>query len=182
MVEEAYAQSERLSSLVQSLLLLNRLEDAPHPEKKTVVIGEVCEQWIRALEPTIHTRGLHITVRQSETAAIRAIPTHADILIHNLLENAAKYATPDSEVCLTIAVQATTTRLSLFNLCPTFSAWDEKRLFEPFYRPDISRNSDTGGNGLGLAICKTIADANGWELRVVQENGGIRAEITFKHD
>lgn len=52
-------------------------------------------------------------------------------------------------------------------------------LFEPFYRLDVARNSETGGNGLGLPICKAIADANGWKLRLLHSERGVMSEVVF---
>ena len=54
-----------------------------------------------------------------------------------------------------------------------------ENIFQPFYRDDTSRNSKTGGNGLGLAICRAIAVANGWEVGITQEAGKIRATVNF---
>jgi signal transduction histidine kinase len=53
------------------------------------------------------------------------------------------------------------------------------QLFEPFFRADPSRSSRTGGNGLGLAICRAITVANGWNLSWVQEGAGVRATVLF---
>jgi signal transduction histidine kinase len=53
------------------------------------------------------------------------------------------------------------------------------KLFEAFYRPDVSRNSKTGGNGLGLAICKAVASANGWTIGLTPREGSVVAEATF---
>ena len=47
------------------------------------------------------------------------------------------------------------------------------------YRDDTSRNSKTGGNGLGLAICRAVSNANGWDVKLHQEGGKIRATVNF---
>ena len=53
-----------------------------------------------------------------------------------------------------------------------------ERVFEPFYRIDKSRNPDTGGAGLGLAIAKQLADANKWEITLGSEPGdGVTATL-----
>jgi two-component system OmpR family sensor kinase len=52
-------------------------------------------------------------------------------------------------------------------------------MFEPFYRPDAARNRKTGGNGLGLAICRAIAAANGWTLTLEQTPQGVLARAFF---
>ena len=53
-------------------------------------------------------------------------------------------------------------------------------LFEPFYRPDISRSRKTGGYGLGLSLCKAIVDAHGGSIDLVSTLGeGTRVTVTL---
>ncbi len=177
---EAHLQSERLTSLVQALLLLNQLEATPVREKQAVKLGEACAGWTEEFAPLATSRGLRFMICPSETVWIQEIASHLDILLRNLLENAVKYAVPGSEVQVCIQVLPEETRLTIFNECLPLPEWNEDKLFEPFYRPDSSRNSDTGGNGLGLAICKAIVVANGWSLSLNQEANSVAAQVTFK--
>jgi signal transduction histidine kinase len=53
-------------------------------------------------------------------------------------------------------------------------------LFEPFYRPDVSRSRKTGGYGLGLSLCKAIIDAHGGSIDLVSTLGeGTRVTVTI---
>ena len=178
-LEEAYSQSERLASLVQSLLLLNQLDATPVREKDTLDLSAACAQRTEEFATFAEARALRLTVIPSEMVFIQATASHLDILIRNLLENAVKYGTPGTEVQVCITASSKETCLTIFNECPPLPEWNEAKLFEPFYRPDASRNSETGGNGLGLAICKAIAVANGWSLSLRQEADGVRAKVTF---
>jgi signal transduction histidine kinase len=99
------------------------------------------------------------------------------MLIRNLVENAVKYADPGGQVDIRYNPQAAT--LVVFNSCLPIEGWLPERTFEPFYRPDASRNSATGGNGLGLTICKAICVANGWKIEVKQVEGGVRASAAL---
>lgn len=177
---EAYAQSECLSSLVQALLLLNQLETTPVREKQTINLGEACARWTQEFAPLAASRGLRFTICPSETTPTQAASSHLDILLRNLLENAVKYAMPDSEVQVCIQVFPRETFLTIFNRSKLLPEWNEEKMFEPFYRPDASRNSETGGNGLGLALCKAVAVANGWGLSLTQEAFGVQAKVTFR--
>ena len=67
----------------------------------------------------------------------------------------------------------------IFNEYPSSLRLDCKQLFEPLYRPDPSRNLNSGGNGLGLAICKAIAEANHWDLELEQDEQGVCVTIAF---
>lgn len=176
-LEDTFSQSKRLSSLVQALLLLNQLEAAPARDKERVNLTEVCDRWLREFKPLANERGLRIRNCLPDDLSALAIPSHADILTRNLIENALKYALPGSEIMVHAITSETETRLNLVNACAPFTAEEAAKLFEPFYRPDASRNSQTGGNGLGLAICRAVAAANGWKLMLLPEQEGLRVEV-----
>ncbi|HLJ54937.1 MAG TPA: ATP-binding protein, partial [Chthonomonadaceae bacterium] len=106
-------------------------------------------------------------------------PLHVEMLTRNLLENAVKYATRGGIVSVSLAQQDGQCRLEVFNTFPSEPRLDPEALFEPFFRPDASRNLETGGNGLGLAICRAVTVANHWKLDWRQEADGIRATVWF---
>ena len=176
-VQEAHTQALRLISLTQDLLLLNQLDSAPMPALEAVEVGEMCERALSHLSALIGERHLVLQADWSETLTIEAPPHQLEMLTRNLIENAVKYAEAGGTVRVDL-LPATHT-LEIFNACAPIPQWDEKKLFEPFYRLDESRNSKTGGNGLGLAICKAIADANGWHITLSQVAGGVLARVHF---
>ena len=97
------------------------------------------------------------------------------MLVSNLIENAVKYAPSGGKV--TIKAEGST--LQVINSFPQTPVLDIDKLFEPFYRPDESRSGETGGNGLGLAICKSIASANEWSISLKQEETAVVALVRF---
>ncbi|HFD88012.1 MAG TPA: hypothetical protein ENJ35_10100, partial [Gammaproteobacteria bacterium] len=55
------------------------------------------------------------------------------------------------------------------------------QVFQPFFRLERSRNTDTGGSGLGLAIVQQLCQANGWEVSLhPREGGGLLAKLTIQ--
>ena len=176
-IAEAQTQSHRLMSLVRDLLLLNQLDSATRPAAETVDPGAACERALNQMASVITSRGLQVESRWESAAEIVAPPTHLEMLTRNLIENAVKYASENGTVRISFTDNGQT--LEVFNSSEPIPNWDSEKLFEPFYRMDASRNAKTGGNGLGLAICKAIADANGWEISIAQVPGGVRAAVSF---
>jgi signal transduction histidine kinase len=137
---------------------------------------------LRPLEKLKKERGLEVKTEFSEVK-IEAPTVHLEMLLRNLLENAVKYAKQNSTVEVIIKKQENGTDFSVWNDSESslgigterdLSAW-----FEPFFRLDASRNSKTGGNGLGLAICASIARANNWSITLESKNGGVHASVFF---
>lgn len=179
-LEEAASQADRLTSLVRDLLLLNRLEHtAGQPlAAECVDLADVCATVLEQFEPVAAQRGLHVHADLSEPLEILAPPMHAEMLVRNLMENAVKYAREGGSVKLAAAPGGHgAARVEVYNDADVPAEWDTERLFEPFYRPDASRSAKTGGNGLGLAICRAIAATNGWSLTLERQHDGVRATL-----
>lgn len=179
-VEEAYAQAKRLVSLVRSLLLLYQLDaSASLPTKEPVDLVAVCRRSFSHVDTIVGERGLRVDMHMPDEVEILAQPNHIEILVRNLIENAARYASGNGHISAEIAADNRGTRLEVVNDCIAPPSWKPDELFEPFSRPDASRNVKTGGTGLGLAICKAIADANGWQLEIELEANEVRAGLTI---
>lgn len=110
---------------------------------------------------------------------VLAVPTHAEMLVRNLVENAAKFTTSGGTVTIQLNVDPESVRLRITNECQRPPDWDENKPPEPFYRSDASRSAGTGGNGLGLAVCQSVARVNGWRLLLRRREGAAEAEVAF---
>lgn len=177
-IREAYIQTQRLVSLVRDLLTLNRLEFLESStQKEWVVVSDICHAAINQFESLVKMRHLKLRVEIEDTE-ILTLPSHAEMFIRNLIENAVKYSPENGAVRIDLKGR----ELTIFNTLPDSIHLDTEQLFEAFYRPDASRNSETGGNGLGLAICKAIAQANAWHLTLAQIDGGIKCHVKFRDE
>jgi signal transduction histidine kinase len=168
-IEEARQQANRLIALTRDLLFLNRIEsrnaDAP---SEAVDLAELCARAVRAGRSIADERAVCVTVNGPESIPIVVPSSHAEVMVRNIVENALKYTPRGGTVDIRLA--ADPPRLEVVNDCDPASAWEPERLFEALYRADTARASESGGNGLGLAICKAIADADGWTLTVSRES------------
>ena len=92
-------------------------------------------------------------------------------VIYNLLENAAKFATPGSTLYLGVAAIDGKARVTVRNVGETISPEELPLLFERFHKSDKSRSEDKDGVGLGLYIVKTILEQHKEKIYVTSENG-----------
>jgi signal transduction histidine kinase len=178
-VQEAQRQTRRLTALTRDLLLLNRLRSSPPDAHERIDLGDVCEAALIACDAMARARGLQVETNLPVGVCVQAAPTHTEMLARNLIENAIKYAQAEGEVRIRAGQSQMGAWLEIFNACPPLPDWNPEKLCEPFYRPDISRNSQTGGTGLGLAICKAICDVNCWRLQLEQVEHGVVSRVTF---
>jgi signal transduction histidine kinase len=97
--------------------------------------------------------------------ALRADESGLRTVLRNLLENAVKYALPDSRP-IRVSASATDAEVTLVveDDGPGIPEAELARVFEPFFRVDPSRSRKTGGYGLGLSICKRIVEAHGGRI------------------
>lgn len=91
-------------------------------------------------------------------------------LLTILLDNAVKYAVTESEISLTLKKQKKQIYLTVFNRTESISREQLSHLFSRFYRTDQSRNSQTGGYGLGLSIAEGIVKAHKGKISASTED------------
>jgi len=98
-----------------------------------------------------------------------------EVLLHtllvNLLENAIKASHPGGRVVLSGVAKEDAVTITVRDDGQGMAEEHVERVFEPFYRTDQARSSKQGGTGLGLALCRQIAEAHGAVIRIESELG-----------
>ncbi len=164
------SEAQRLSSLVDDLLLLSRADD----DALAVVRDEVDLDDLVAGE----VRRLRGVGRQQVEARLDAARVAGDSgrlgqVVRNLLDNAARYA--ESTVSVTLQAHQGRALLLVDDDGPGISPGDRERAFERFVRLDPSRDRGSGGSGLGLAIVREIVRAHDGTVSVeTSPRGGAR--------
>jgi two-component system sensor histidine kinase KdpD len=160
------AASERLDRLVANLLDLSRLQaGAAEPDRHLVSVDELVAGALDELGPA----GMAVEVSlPDEHASVLVDPHQVQRALVNLIENALKYSPPHEPV----RVQATETlaeaAIRVIDHGPGVAPGERDRIFEPFQRGE---RSDRPGAGLGLAIARGFAEANGGSLAVESRSG-----------
>jgi signal transduction histidine kinase len=108
-------------------------------------------------------------------------PDKVRSVLNNLLENALRYALPDSAAVSVSVIEAPDGAVvRVDDDGPGIPADDLPRVFEPFFRVDRSRSRRTGGYGLGLALCRRIMEAHGGRIDAGNRDGrGATFVLTF---
>ncbi|MBC7804659.1 MAG: hypothetical protein H7145_00720 [Akkermansiaceae bacterium] len=177
-------ETKRLIALAEGLLTLNRLQTLPHEEDPECVdITEQSQRILSTLRPLIRERGLRLSEEwATETAETFAPPSHVAMLLRNLIENAVKYAPAGGTVRVQTHREDGEIRVTAYNEYKNARSLPFDRIYDPFFRADPSRSAETGGNGLGLAICRRLADAHGWRLQHAPMEDGIVVDARFPVD
>ena len=159
-------QTRRLSSLVQSLLELSRLN-----EKDIVDISEefdlskTVSEAVESFRVPIESDGKVLETAIEEGIRFKGSKDEMYRLVSLLMDNARKYSTDREPVRVTLNKHHRIT-LTVSNSCEHIEQEKLDRLFERFYRTDESRSRKTGGNGIGLSVVQAI---------VARHNGTVTA-------
>ncbi len=167
--EEGLTQSledvERLEKLLQGMLRLARAEQWAYGtlERKlaAVDIATTCEDAIDGLRGLATAHRADIKLKAEDGIICRADPEDLELVWINLLENAVRYSPEGATVTVNVSRGDHTARIVVEDQGPGIAAEELSLIFQRFHRGDASRNRETGGFGLGLAIAKAVVEAYG---------------------
>ncbi len=164
LIEQLESDIEEMNGLIATLLDLARgLEREPPVE---LDIATLLNGLVNPL-PTPHPAiTVHCPARPHKVP-----PRALRRAIGNLLQNALRYA-PDTPIELVCEDDPPWCRIGVLDRGPGIPADRIAAMFEPFQRLDASRSPQTGGAGLGLAIVRELARANGWQVKLEPRPGG----------
>ena len=133
-------------------------------------------------EPVAFEKGVLIETNIEDGIRIEGDQTALNQIVHILLDNAVKYAGIGGKVELTLKRKQKYVYLSTRNTGAPIPPEDLPHVFERFYRSDKARTSGNG-YGLGLAICKNLADLHKAEIGVTSdETDGTVFTVRFRCD
>ena len=165
--------AERLSSLVDDLLDLSRLESEDfRAERVSLQLHGILQSALRSLGDLLESRHQELIVEIAEDLQVIADPQGVEQILLNLIDNAAKY-TPEGG---TITVRAERgegeVRIEVVDNGPGIEPRHRDRIFERFYRIDEGRSREAGGTGLGLSIVHHLAEGMGGQAGFEPAPGG----------
>ena len=158
--------SDRLDRLVANLLDLSRLQaGAAEPQQQLVGVDELVAGALEELGPA----GAAIEVSLPDDPASLLVDAHqVQRALVNLVENAIKYSPPGDPVRVQVTDSGAEAAIRVIDHGPGVEAAERDRIFEPFHRGE---RLNRPGVGLGLAIARGFAEANGGNLEVESRAG-----------
>jgi two-component system OmpR family sensor kinase len=172
---------ERLDSLISQVLKLARLQgpDAPFA-RESFDLDDVIEEVVRDANFEGAVKNCKVRL---EGAAAAAVTGNRDLVrsaIENVLRNAVRYSPQDALVDVSVARSGSGVTILIRDRGPGVPAGDLERIFEPFYRVAESRDRDSGGEGIGLAITAQVMKAHGgWGKAANSQGGGLEVRLNL---
>lgn len=155
-----------LSKLVDDLYELSLADvGALTYRKAPCLLNDLLENSLAMYRDRFTARQLQVDLElPRQPVELLADASRLQQLFSNLLENAVRYTDVNGTLRISVGVDRDTVRIDFLDSGPGVSATQLPRLFERFYRGESSRNREHGGAGLGLAICRSIANAHDGSL------------------
>jgi two-component system sensor histidine kinase KdpD len=162
-------EADRLERLVANLLDMTRLETgAVTLERDWVPLDEIVGSTLARLEKKLGDRPIDVDL-PAPIPLLRVDPVLFEQLFVNLLENAAKYTPSGSPIEIAARLEDGRIGIDVRDRGPGLPAGDEDAVFEKFFR---GNHAGVPGVGLGLPICRAIAEAHGGTIRAENRPGG----------
>jgi signal transduction histidine kinase len=170
-IETCQRAARRMHSLIDSLLELSLLDgDREKLQLQPCDLAEICREHLAMIRPLADEKGV-VLKTEFTSAPCKADPERISQILDNFIVNALKFSPSGGKIHILTGMEKEEAVLKVSDDGPGISSEHLPHLFERFYRADASRNRATGGAGLGLAICKSIADAHHGSIRAESEMG-----------
>lgn len=159
-------QTRRMAALTNDLLTLSRMDE--NREQFTRIdfpVSDVVGETVSSFQTLAHSKKQHIRAQITPMLSCRGDENSVRQLVGILLDNAIKYSRGTGngsceDIVLKLEKKGQNLYLSVTNSSEPVSEEQLRHFFDRFYRTEQSRNSETGGYGLGLSIAKSIVGAH----------------------
>ncbi|MGH2471057.1 MAG: ATP-binding protein [Candidatus Limnocylindria bacterium] len=178
-VRRMIGEIDRLTELVEELLLISRLESGqPVIAPAAVSPADLLDEARGRLRAMVQRAGLHLVIDSADRLpTVAADRERVAQVFANLVHNATKHTQPGGEIRISAARDGSAVAFAVRDTGDGIAESDLDRIFERFYKGDRSRAD--GGSGLGLSISKHIVEAHGGTIRAASAGPGGGTTFTF---
>jgi len=174
-------ETDRMTETIDDLLELSRIESDGQTYDEAFDVQSVVEEALARTRVVAETSSIDVgSVAPAESIMMTGNRDQLLTALVNLVENAIKYSAPGDSVSVRSRIEGDVINLVVQDTGRGIPARDLDRVFERFYRVDRSRDSQTGGTGIGLSIVRHVAINHGGSVEVTSfEGDGSTFTITL---
>jgi len=177
-------QVDNLSHIVDDLAQLTNSDTANLTYNAVDIdVCEMLQQLIESYTPRFEEHNLSLNsqaLQHTDSCLVSGDKDRLHQLFANLLENTCRYTHAGGQINIEINKFEHELVIIVHDSAPGVLPEEHTKLFERFYRVEKSRNRDYGGSGLGLSLCKQIAEAHGGDIAIQDSPlGGLAVKVTF---
>jgi signal transduction histidine kinase len=178
-LKRVIAETERLNKLTQGMLTLDSIEKKGLLNRSNFDINRVIKDTAASFEGTCMKKGITFDLTFSDNTQM----VYADLgkiqqVLYNLIDNAIKFSNHDSRIYIQTYVHYEKIYVSVKDTGIGIPKSSIKKIWERFYKTDLSRGKDKKGTGLGLAIVREIIQAHEENIDVISTEG-VGTEFIF---
>ncbi|WP_404801759.1 sensor histidine kinase [Bacillus norwichensis] len=171
-------KAERLEDLINEFFEITRFNLSQLTLDQTRVnVTRMLEQITYEFKPILATKNLQYSLEMEPDIEIICDVNKMERVFDNLIRNAINYSFENETIKIVAVKKDDGVEIQFENRGNTISKEKQSRIFEQFYRLDVSRGTKTGGAGLGLAIAKEIVERHQGRITVFSENETIRFTV-----
>lgn len=181
-LQRCYEQSQRLTSLLQDISTLNRLDDAPRENNfSDVDVAEIVGNIQHETSLALMKKHMEFVAKMPEKLVVKGNMSLIYGIFRNLTDNAINYAGKKTTISLIAEEKENEWKFIFSDNGIGVSEEHLPRIFERFYRIDKGRSRKLGGTGLGLAIVKNAVILHGGKIHATNlSSGGLCFTFTIK--
>ncbi|MBI2412169.1 MAG: HAMP domain-containing protein [Deltaproteobacteria bacterium] len=171
-LKSSLEEIDRMNDIVRNLLDLAKMDvEKESQPKESVDLEKLLKERLEHFRRLALDSGIEMYILKSIPLIVRGDRVRISQLLSNLIDNAIKYTPRGGTVELSLAGEGGQAVFRVRDTGVGISKEDAPFVFDRFYRVDKARSRDVGGAGLGLSICKGIAEAHGGTLEVTSVPG-----------
>ncbi len=165
-------QTLRLTKLTNSLIYLSQMEESKKKLNYTdFSISDLASEMADSFQVLANMQEKHFSTKITPLLSYHGNEDSIRRLFSILLDNAMKYSPPQGSIHVTLDKRGKNIRFMVYNTAKSISPESLPRLFDRFYRTDESRNSETGGYGIGLSIARAVTQAHKGKISAESKDG-----------
>jgi K+-sensing histidine kinase KdpD len=181
LIANTLQEANRLNTLCNNILFTSQLDAGGYSVNfQELNLTDIVETSVDDCKSRFPERV--ITEAIEENRLMQGDPFLLQMLVNNLLENALKYSPKNLPIHVSLSFVSNKTSLSIADLGQGIAEPEKKKVFDKFYRSGNENTRKAQGTGLGLYLCKKIAETHNGYISVTdnQPNGSIFT-VLFKH-